>query len=62
MVSGRTPSLSQGQRFQLMPDLPAAHVGVALQVVAVVIFVTQLWPRVYGRNRLGKPAGSQGGR
>jgi hypothetical protein len=33
-----------------------------LQVVAVVIFVTQLWPRVHGRNKLGKPAGSQGSR
>ena len=33
-----------------------------LQVAAVVIFVSQLWPRVYGRNKLGKPAGSQGSR
>jgi hypothetical protein len=33
-----------------------------LQVVAVVLFVTQLWPRIYGRNRLGKPAGAQGDR
>lgn len=33
-----------------------------LQVVAVVLFVAQLWPRIYGRNRLGKPAGAGGGR
>jgi len=26
------------------------------QVVAVVIFVWQLWPRIYGKNKLGKPA------
>jgi hypothetical protein len=36
-------------------------VSAVLQVVAIVLFVTQLWPRIYGRNRLGKPAGSQGG-
>ncbi len=35
-------------------------VSAILQVAAVVIFVTQLWPRIYGRNKLGKPAGSQG--
>jgi hypothetical protein len=29
-----------------------------LQVAAVVLFVTQLWPRIYGRNKLGKPASS----
>ena len=27
-----------------------------LQVLAVALFVSQLWPRVYGRNKLGKPA------
>jgi hypothetical protein len=27
-----------------------------LQVAAVALFVAQLWPRVYGRNKLGKPA------
>ncbi len=27
-----------------------------LQVVAVVIFVSQMWPRIYGKNRLGIPA------
>jgi hypothetical protein len=26
------------------------------QVGAVVIFVTQLWPRIYGKGKLGKPA------
>jgi hypothetical protein len=31
-----------------------------LQVVAVVLFVAQLWPRVYGRNKLGKPAAAKG--
>ncbi len=35
-------------------------VSAILQVAAVVIFVMQLWPRIYGRNKLGKPAGSQG--
>lgn len=33
-----------------------------LQVLAIVLFVMQLWPRIYGRNRLGKPAATQGGR
>lgn len=27
-----------------------------LQVAAVAVYVAQLWPRIYGRNRLGKPA------
>ena len=27
-----------------------------LQVAAVVIFVAQLWPRIYGRAKLGQPA------
>lgn len=31
-----------------------------LQVVAVAIFVSQLWPRIYGRGKLGKPAGKKG--
>jgi hypothetical protein len=26
------------------------------QVVAIVIFVMQLWPRIYGKGKLGKPA------
>lgn len=26
-----------------------------LQVVAVVIFVSQMWPRIYGKNKLGIP-------
>lgn len=26
------------------------------QVAAVVVFVAQLWPRIYGRGKLGKPA------
>jgi hypothetical protein len=30
-----------------------------LQVLAVVLFVSQLWPRIYGRNKLGKPAGAR---
>jgi hypothetical protein len=29
----------------------------ALQIVAVALFVSQLWPRIYGRGKLGKPAG-----
>lgn len=34
-----------------------------LQVVAVAVFILQLWPRVYGRSKLGKPApGRQGGK
>ena len=33
-----------------------------LQVVAVVLFVMQLWPRIYGRNKLGKPAAGKGAR
>jgi hypothetical protein len=28
-------------------------------VLAVVLFVSQLWPRIYGRNKLGKPAGAR---
>lgn len=31
-----------------------------LQVVAVGLFVAQLWPRIYGRNKLGKPAAGTG--
>jgi len=27
-----------------------------LQVAAVVIFISQLWPRIYGRGKLGRPA------
>lgn len=27
-----------------------------LQVGAIFIFVTQMWPRIYGRNKLGAPA------
>lgn len=27
-----------------------------LQVTAVVIFISQIWPRLYGKGRLGKPA------
>ena len=27
-----------------------------LQVAAIVLFVTQLWPRIYGKGKLGKPA------
>lgn len=26
------------------------------QVVAIVVFVAQLWPRIYGKGKLGKPA------
>lgn len=26
-----------------------------LQFLAIVIFVTQMWPRIYGRNKLGSP-------
>lgn len=39
-------------------DLTLAGLGVSslLQVSAVVLYVTQLWPRIYGRDRLGKPA------
>lgn len=28
------------------------------QVVAVIVFVMQLWPRIYGKGKLGKPAAS----
>lgn len=27
-----------------------------LQVLAIFIFVSQMWPRIYGRNKLGAPA------
>lgn len=30
-----------------------------LQVAAVAIFISQLWPRIYGRGRMGKPAGGK---
>lgn len=26
-----------------------------LQVLAIVIFVSQMWPRIYGKNKLGTP-------
>ena len=32
------------------------------QVVAIVIFVTQMWPRIYGKNKLGIPAAKTGGK
>lgn len=40
-------------------DATLAMLGLSstLQVVAVAIFISQLWPRIYGRARLGKPAG-----
>ena len=31
-----------------------------LQVAAVGLFVAQLWPRVYGRSKLGRPAATSG--
>ena len=33
-----------------------------LQVGAVVVFVAQLWPRIYGRGKLGRPAAGAGPR
>jgi len=29
------------------------------QVAAVIVFVIQLWPRIYGKNKLGKPPASR---
>lgn len=39
-------------------DLTLTVLGVSaiLQVAAVMIFVSQLWPRIYGKGKLGKPA------
>ena len=28
---------------------------VGLGTLAIVIFVTQMWPRIYGKNKLGVP-------
>lgn len=38
-------------------DLTLAVLGASslFQVAAVVIFVAQLWPRIYGKGKLGKP-------
>jgi hypothetical protein len=33
-----------------------------MQVLAVVIFVAQLWPRVYGKGKLGTPTGRPSGK
>lgn len=35
-------------------DIPFAFSAI-LQVLAIVIFVSQMWPRVYGKNKLGIP-------
>jgi hypothetical protein len=35
--------------------LAALSVSSVLQVVAVVVFIAQLWPRIYGRGKLGRP-------
>lgn len=37
-------------------SLGLLFVSAIFQVVAVIVFVAQLWPRVYGRGKLGKPA------
>lgn len=29
-----------------------------LQVAAVIVFISQLWPRIYGKGKLGTPAGA----
>lgn len=31
-----------------------------LQVLAIFIFVTQMWPRIYGKNKLGVPPAKSG--
>ena len=38
-------------------DLTLSILGASalLQVSAIVIFVAQLWPRIYGKGKLGKP-------
>lgn len=40
-------------------DLSLAVLGTSglLQVGAIVVFIAQLWPRIYGRNKMGAPAG-----
>ena len=30
-------------------------VSAGLQITAVAVFIAQLWPRIYGRNKLGRP-------
>ena len=32
------------------------------QVAAIAIFVTQMWPRIYGKNKLGIPPAKSGGK
>jgi hypothetical protein len=43
-------------------NLTLALLAVAsiLQVVAVGLFIAQLWPRIYGRGKMGKPAPGSG--
>lgn len=31
----------------------------ALQVAAVIVFISQLWPRIYGKGKLGNPPASK---
>lgn len=37
-------------------------VSAILQVGAVVVFIAQLWPRIYGKGKLGTPAGAATGK
>lgn len=30
-----------------------------LHVAAVIVFIAQMWPRIYGRDKLGRPAAKQ---
>lgn len=37
-------------------------ISAVLQVAAILVFIAQLWPRIYGKGKLGSPAASRGGK
>lgn len=42
-----------------MVSITILALSAVLQVAAVVLFVRQIWPRIYGRNKMGTPAGKK---
>ncbi len=48
-----SPASRSSDRSRERPTLSLLAASAILQVVAVVLFVIQLWPRIYGRNKLG---------
>jgi hypothetical protein len=37
-------------------------ISAVLQVAAILMFIAQLWPRIYGKGKLGTPAAQSGGK